>query len=329
MIIIKTPLRISFFGGGTDYPDWYLKHGGQVISTAIDKYVYLNLDWNPEKKEKKYVFSWRRDERVNYVNKIYHPCVREVLKFYNRKIYKKKIKIYYSSDLPGNSGLGSSSAFTVGLINGVNLLLNKKLSKKSLANKSIFFEREILKENVGSQDQIICTYGGFANTVFFKNGNFKIKQIKITSKNLLKLERNLFLVNTNQKRFASKIAKTQILRMEEKKYFYAQLNYITDQAKKLLSLKKLDIKKFSELLNKSWEVKKNLSPNITNSKIDRLINLLKINGAMGAKLLGAGGGGFILALVPPKFQAKFKKKMSKYSMCSIKFDYLGSRNINQ
>ena len=305
MIINKTPFRISFFGGGTDFPEFFNKHSSTVISSTINKFCYTSLKKQLIVDKSKFKFSYSMIDNVDNIEDIEHPVIRACLKYFD---VNDPLEIHYDADLPGRSGIGSSSSFTVGLLHTLNKFYKRKVSKKQLAETAIHIEREILKENVGSQDQIICTYGGFANTVFFKNGNFKIKQIKITSKNLLKLERNLFLVNTNQKRFASKIAKTQILHMEEKKYFYAQLNYITDQAKKLLSLKKLDIKKFSELLNKSWEVKKNLSPNITNSKIDRLINLLKINGAMGAKLLGAGGGGFILALVPPKFQAKFKKK---------------------
>jgi len=308
MIIIKTPLRISFFGGGTDYPDWYLKHGGQVISTAIDKYIYLNLDWNYFRDERKYIFSWRKTEKVNNPKNILHPCVKEVLKYYKRKFRDKKIKIYYASDLPGNSGLGSSSAFTVSLVNGINLLLKKKLSKRNLAKKSIFFEREILKENVGLQDQIICSFGGLRNTVFVKNGNFISKEIKISKKNKLKLQKHLILINTHQKRFASDIAKSQIMNIKNKINYYKKLNFITEEAKKVLSSKKLDILKFSELLNKSWEIKKNLSPNITNQAINKTMSIIKKNGAIGAKLLGAGGGGFILAVVPSKLHSKFKKK---------------------
>jgi D-glycero-alpha-D-manno-heptose-7-phosphate kinase len=328
MIIIKTPLRISFFGGGTDYPEWYSKHGGQVISTAIDKYIYLNLDWNSFRDEKKYIFSWRKTEKVNNPNKIFHPCVREVLKFYKKKFKEKKIKIYYSSDLPGNSGLGSSSAFMVGLINGINLLLNKKLNKRNLAKKSIFFERDILKENVGLQDQIICSFGGFRHTIFFKNGSFKSKEIKINKKNKSMLEKNLILINTHQKRFASNIAKTQILNIDRKINYYKKLNIITEEAKKVFSSKRLNILKFSQLLNRSWEIKKDLSPNITNRRIDKIISMIKKNGAIGAKLLGAGGGGFILAVVPSKLQARFKKKVSNLSPSNIKFYNSGSLNIN-
>ena len=321
MLISKTPYRISFFGGGSDYPSWYIKNGGKVISSTIDKYIYISCRNLPPFFEHKHRIVWSRIEMVKETNQIKHNVVREMLKHFK---IKNGLEIHYDGDLPARSGMGSSSVFVVGLMNLFNNYLKKKITKKELAKKSIFFEQKILKEAVGSQDQIAATYGGFNKIIFKKGGEFNATQIKIKKTTLNKLNDNLLLVYTGLKRTAHEIAKDYVgkLKKTKKLNILEILNFVNEGER---VLKNNDLNSFGRLLHESWLAKKSLSSLITNSTIDEIYNDMMHKGALGGKLLGAGGGGFFLFFVPHHKQKKIIKHFKKLITVPFKFTNEGSK----
>jgi len=323
MIISKTPYRISFFGGGSDYPEWYLKNNGTVISTTINKYVYVSCRKLNKYFKHNYRVSYSKVEEVKRIDQILHPAVRGVL--LNSKI-KEGLEIHYDGDLPSRSGMGSSSSFVVGLENVINDYQKNKISKKILAQKSFFIERNVLKENVGYQDQIAASYGGFNKINFSKKG-FIVNKIKLQTKFENAMNNNLFLVYTGLQRRAEKIAGKYIPKLNTKKKANIKkiLNHVIEANKLILEDNPND---FGRLLHETWTEKKKLSPFITNSKIDELYNLGIKNGSFGGKLLGAGGGGFILFYVDKNHIYKFKKKLTKFNILQIKPENRGSQIIH-
>ena len=301
MIISKTPYRISFFGGGSDYPNWFNKYTGKVLSTTINKHIYLSCRYLPNFFNHKYRIVWSRIENVKKINQIKHLAVKNLLKYLK---FNEGIEIHYDGDLPARSGMGSSSCFTVGLLKALEEIKKKNILKKDLAKKSIYFEQKIMKEIVGSQDQIAASYGGFNKITFYKS-NFKLKKIKKT-RNVKMLENNLILIYTGINRTAHKIAASYNKKLiSKKKEYIDKIITLVDQGEKLLSSG--DINDFGELLNEGWYLKKKLSHSITNKKIDELYQLLLENGATGGKLLGAGGGGFLLMYVKKNLEKNFLK----------------------
>jgi len=214
MIISKTPYRISFFGGGSDYPEWYFENGGEVLSSTIDKYIYISCRYLPHFFSHKHRIVWSKLETVKKTSEIKHNAVRELL---NLMKIKKGMEIHYDGDLPARSGMGSSSCFVVGLINTINTLTKIKFNKKDLANKSIYFEQKILNETVGSQDQIAATYGGFNKIKFFAGGQFQVSPIKLNKKNFQELNKNLLLMYTGIKRTAQHIARSYVEKIKNEK----------------------------------------------------------------------------------------------------------------
>ncbi len=323
MIISRTPYRISFFGGGTDYPEWYKKFGGEVISTSINKYVYISVRNLPEFFKHKYRILYSKDEQVQKLENIKHKPVREILKYYK---INNGIEVHYDGDIPAKTGVGSSSAFVVGFLNAITALKNKNINKLDLARKSIFLETKILNEVVGSQDQVACACGGFNNIIFNKNGSFKIKKINIENKDKVILQNNLFLVYSKIQRTAEIIAKSFVNNLSEKKIKEMQIiNGILRDAKKIIRSKKFG--DFGKLLHESWLAKRSLSSKVTNDKIDELYNYALESGADGGKLLGAGGGGFFVFYVKRNNQKKFIKKMKKTLILPFQFDDTGSKII--
>lgn len=323
MIISKTPFRISFFGGGTDYPEWYLKNGGEVISTTINKYVYISLRKLPAFFDHKYRIVYSKDEVVKNLDEIQHKPVREILKYFKVNI---GLEIHYDSDLPARSGVGSSSAFVVGLLNSLMCLNNLKTNKKILGSKSIYLETKILKETVGSQDQIACSYGGFNNIRFLKNGKFIVKKISLSSNKKKELEQNLFLVFSKIQRTAEIVAKSFVNKLSSIKY--REMESIKDiliEAKKNFQNDNID--NFGNLLHESWLLKKKLSSKISNNELDDLYNHAISSGASGGKILGAGGGGFFIFYVKKNNHKKFLKKMKKTVIIPFKFENSGSQIV--
>ena len=320
MIISKTPYRISFFGGGSDYPSWYVNNEGMVLSTTINKFVYISCRKLPPFFNHKYRIVWSKLETVKKINQINHKPIKKMLNYYK---IKNGLEIHYDGDLPARSGMGSSSVFVVGLLNLLNNLIGKKITKKDLAKKSIFFEQKILKENVGSQDQIAVAYGGFNKIVFKRGGDFNVSKITLSKKIVKDLNKNLLLVYTGITRNAHDIAKNYIKKLDKSKssHILKILNFVNEAE---IILKGGDLDDFGRLLHESWVEKKNLSSNISNSGIDNIYNFAMQNGALGGKLLGAGGGGFFLFYVPTNMQKRFLKSLKKKIIIPFNFSNEGS-----
>ena len=290
MIMSKTPYRISFFGGGTDYPIWYKNNGGEVLSTTIDKYLYLTCRHLPPFFNHKHRIVWSQIEKVNSLDEIKHYAVKKIFKY--MKI-KKGLELHYDGDLPAQSGMGSSSAFVVGLMNLLHAFKGKELSKKVLANKSLFIEQRILNETVGSQDQISTSYGGFNSIKFYKNKTFSVNSFSIKKKIFSKLEKNLFIVYSGINRRANNIASKYVYELnKQKKQQMIEIQAFVKKAKIYLNKGMLD--DFGYLIGESWQKKKELSNNISSTKIDHIYSLAMKNGALGGKVLGAGGGGMMV-----------------------------------
>ena len=324
MIISKTPFRISFFGGGSDYPDWYLKNGGRVLSTTINKYLYISLKKLPKFFPHNYRISYSRVECVKKVSDIKHIAIREVLK---RNLNRIKCEINCISDLPARSGIGSSSTFSVGLLNAVYNFNRKKISKENLYKKAIYLERDILNENVGSQDQIAAAVGGLNSIEFNKNGKIHIRKINCKKSRIIEFQNKLLLFYTGKQRKASSIAKEHIDTIKKKKLDMSYFSNLALEAEKiLLSNKNLDI--LGELLHESWEKKKKISTKISSSKIDDYYNIAKKSGALGGKILGAGGGGFLLIFCNEKKKNIIKKNLNFLENIDFSFEAKGSRIIN-
>ena len=320
MIITKTPYRISFFGGGSDYPSWYEKNGGAVLSTTINKFLYISCRFSPKYFKKKYRIIWRKIENVQRVNQINHKAVRELLKYLK---IKSGLEIHYYGDLPARSGMGSSSCFTVGLMQTLYRIKKINLNKLDLAKKSIYFEQNVMKEVVGSQDQVSATYGGFNKIVFKTGGGFNVFPFSSKKKKIQKLNKNLLLVYSGLTRTAHHIAKSYVhkLQTSKKSHILEILNFVKE-GERILKEGKLD--DFGKLLHESWLEKKSLSPLIANSHINEIYDLALKKGALGGKLLGAGGGGFLVFYVPHHKQKNFIRHFKNLINVPFKFTSEGS-----
>ena len=329
MIISRTPFRISFFGGGTDYPEWFTKNDGSVISTTIDKYCYINLRNLPPFFDHNYRLRYFKKEEVKKISDIKHPSIRECLKYLNFK-ENKRLEIVHSADLPALSGLGSSSTFTVSLLHALHTMKNENVTKKQLALEAIHIERNLIKEKVGSQDQTAAAFGGLNHIVFESNGNLKINNIFFSKDKILELEESSILLFTGLQRKANVIAKDKVRNIKDNinDKNLENISKLTNQAlQEVFFKKKLDLKKFGEALKDQWEFKKKLSTKVSNNQIDKIFQEAYSKGAYGGKILGAGGGGFILFLVPKNKQKSFLKHFSKYLKVPFRIDNTGSQII--
>ena len=323
MIIVKTPFRVSLFGGGTDFPKYYLNNGGCVIGGSIDKFSYVTARFLPEVFNYKHRIVWSKNETVNKINEIFHPTVKAVFK--KLKI-KKGLELHYQGDLQKNSGLGTSSSFCVGLINSISNLYNIKKSKKTLAIDSIDVEQRIMKENCGSQDQIWAAYGGFNYIKFNKTGSFSVNKIKISDSNLFKLNNNFFLIYTGIQKFSNYVEKDKIVKINQNIKALDEIKKMTLSFKSLLETNST-IDTVGEMLNDYWHLKKSLSKKVTNYKIDEIYNIAMNSGASGGKVIGSGGGGFILVYCKKKFQSNLRKNLKKIPIIKFKFTNEGSKII--
>jgi len=323
MIISRTPFRISFFGGGTDYPAWYLKHGGAVLATTIDKYCYITCRYLPPFFEHRYCVIYSKMEYCQTVGEIAHPAVREVLRYLN---HERGLEIHHDGDLPARSGMGSSSAFTVGLLHALNALNGHMTSKKQLAMDSIHIEQDLLKETVGSQDQVLAAYGGLNHISFLPNGEISVKPITILPERMRELNSNLMLFYTGVKRTASNIAESYVNGIEERKRQLRLIKDLVDESVSILNSSQ-DITGFGELLREAWQAKRSLSSSVSNPHLDEILDLAMSGGAIGGKLTGAGGGGFLLLFVPPSRQKQVREKLNKLIYVPFKFEFSGSQII--
>ncbi len=323
MIISRTPHRISFFGGGTDYPEYYLKYGGKTLGVAINKYSYLNIRKLPPFFNYKHRIVYSKQENVNNLDEIIHPSVRETLKYMN---IKDGLSIHHDGDIPARSGMGSSSAFTVGLINSINALNGKITSKYNLTKKAIHIEQHLIKENVGSQDQVFAAYGGLNTINFLQNGKISITPILLDKDKMIKFQDNIMLFFSGLSRTASDIVEEQMKRTSINIPNLNKMKNLVDEAYDILTSNR-DLREFGELLNSTWELKKSLSSKITNLQIDSMYNKAMKAGAIGGKLLGAGGGGFMSFYVEKKNQEAVKRALSEYLYIPFNFDFDGSKIV--
>jgi D-glycero-alpha-D-manno-heptose-7-phosphate kinase len=326
MIISKTPFRISFFGGGTDYPAWYLKEGGAVLSTTIDKYCYITCRVLPPFYEMKYRVVWSHIEAVFSISEILHPAVREGLKYLDINGDFGGLEIHHQGDLPARAGMGSSSSFVVGLFRVLAALKGQIVSRHDLVRTAIDFEQSVLKENVGSQDQVAAGYGGFNLIHFCKNGEIRVEPITISTARIAELESNLMLLYTGTSRLSSEVAGDFILNIEKKADVLRKMREMVDQALLILASQKR-ISEFGTLLNESWKLKQSISEKVSNPIIDKIYDTAIKNGALGGKLLGAGSSGFMLLFAPPEKQAQIKDALPGYLHVPFKFESEGSTII--
>jgi D-glycero-alpha-D-manno-heptose-7-phosphate kinase len=325
MIISKTPYRVSFFGGGTDYPQWYLENGGAVLSTTIDRYCYITCRVLPSFYEVKYRVVWAHIENVSSISEILHPAVREGLK-YAGVANGVSLEIHHYGDLPSRAGMGSSSSFVVGLFKVLTALKKEMIGKHELAEMAIRFEQTVLKENVGSQDQVAAAYGGLNVINFQKDGQIQVNPVIIATERLLELESNLMLLYTGTKRLSSDVAGDFVANFKRKTIVLQEMHTMVDQAVSILSGQS-DINKFGSLLNESWKLKRSVSDKVSNTTVDRIYDTAMANGAIGGKLLGAGSSGFMLIFASPENQILIKEAMPMYLYVPFKFDNTGSTII--
>jgi D-glycero-alpha-D-manno-heptose-7-phosphate kinase len=324
MIIIRTPYRISFFGGSTDYPAWYREHGGSVISTTVNKYSFLVLRKLPPIFDYKYRIRYYDRQETNSLEAIEVPVIREAIKYMG---FTDGLDITHHGDLPNRTGVGSSSSFTVGLLHGLSVLQNQNLTKRDLALKAIDLEQNILKESVGSQDQIAASFGGFNKVVFGGNWEFVCSPMHVSKETLTELESWVQVFFTEQLRNASDIAEKKIENIKAKQVDLNIVRQITEEAEKILfSNSKTRVQELAKLMNEQWQHKKTIEKSITNSDIDEIYTKGLRAGAVGGKLLGAGGGGFMLFLTPPDKQKNVACALGLKEV-PIDFEYLGSQLI--
>jgi D-glycero-alpha-D-manno-heptose-7-phosphate kinase len=296
MIITRTPLRVSFFGGGTDYPVWYKEYGGAVLSTTIDKYCYITCRRLPPFFDYRSRISYSKVENVSDNHKIEHPSVRGCLQFMG---IQEGVEIHHVADLPARTGLGTSSAFTVGLLLGLYALNNRMRNKHLLAKDAIHVEQEILREAVGAQDQVAASYGGFNHISFASDESVEINPILAPTQRIAELQNRMALFFTGFSRTAAEIAKEQVKETPKRTTELSTMLDMVDEAVEIVTNDRRQIDEFGSLLHESWKLKKTLTDRISSPQIDEIYEAGREAGAIGGKLLGAGGGGFMLFFIPP------------------------------
>jgi len=323
MIISRTPFRISFFGGGTDYPGWYLENGGAVLGTTINKYCYITCRYLPPFFEHRLRIQYTKTEACRSIEEIQHPAVREVLRFLK---IERGLEIHHDGDLPARSGMASSSAFTVGLLHALYALLGRMPSKHQLAMEAIHVEQNMIKETVGSQDQVLTAHGGFNRVHFVSSGEIIVNPITVGSETVHDLNNHCMLFYTGISRFASNVAKEYVPSLKEKE---KQLNEMKDLVESAIDLlgDGGDITDFGRLLHEAWELKQSLGSRISSPEIEDIYRAAISGGALGGKVLGAGGGGFILFFVPPGRHDEVRKALKTFLWVPFKFEFHGSQII--
>ena len=324
MIISRTPFRVSFFGGGTDYPAWYREHGGAVLSTAIDKYCYISVRELPPFFDHRFRIVYSLVENVKEVREIAHPAARAVLETMR---VTKGLEIHHDGDLPARSGVGSSSAFTVGLICAIHALEGRHVSKEALADEAIHVEQEVLREAVGVQDQISAAFGGFNHITFRQDGVYQVSPMILAPDRLTALQDHLMLFFTGISRTAAEIAQSQIDNLGNRGAELQTMAQMVDRAIDILLSPTSDLVDFGRLLGESWSLKRTLSDRVSNSTIDACYDAALAAGAVGGKLLGAGGGGFMLLFVRPEHQTRVREALKTLIRVPFKFDMSGSRVV--
>lgn len=329
LIASRTPLRVSFFGGGTDYPDYFSRHPGAVVGMAIDRYVYVSAVRLSDIIDYKYRLTYSRLERVSDASELEHPVVRALLQ---HEGVDCPLDISIQADLPASSGLGSSSAFTVGLVNLLNALKGKTTTRLDLGQKAIHVEQVLLKENVGVQDQLHAAFGGM-NRFDFVDGRTRITPVQMTTECEDYLMSSLVLVYTGKTRFASKVLTEQVHSTKERKIDRELSHLLALVSQSVDVLESSDpeamLHYFGTMMHEGWLTKRSLSSGISSPEIDALYEAALAAGALGGKLCGAGGGGFLLMVVPPHAREEFHTAMNSHCLIPIGMDRQGSVILSQ
>ena len=323
MIIIRTPYRVSLFGGGTDHPDWYQKHCGSVISFAINKYSYINVRELPPFFKHNFRIAYSKVELSNDISDIQHPAVREGIRKFAPGI---NLELHHHGDLPARSGVGSSSAFAVGLIHSLYGLNNQKISLNELAQLAIDFEQKTLNETVGSQDQIACSLGGLNFINFGPGDTWKVETLNLLPKYLEEVESRIVLLYSGINRLSSDISKSLLNNLDSKSQMMNRTQELAVKCKEIF-ISEGDLSLVGPMLNESWELKKAMNPSSVTPLLEDLFIRAKLAGAEGGKILGAGGGGFCLFWVDPKIREVFIKKMAPAVVVPIRISHEGSTRI--
>ncbi|HET7265937.1 MAG TPA: kinase [bacterium] len=323
MIVTRTPYRISFFGGGTDYPVWYREHGGAVLAATIDKYCYLSCRYLPPFFEHRLRVVWSKIEMCQTVDEIQHPAVREVLRHLG---IDRGVEIHHDGDLPARSGMGSSSSFTVGLLHALYALKGQMPSKGRLASESVFIEQEVLKESVGSQDQVLAAHGGLNHVVFGRDGDILVNPVTLSQDLAQQLSGHLMLFYTGITRTASEVAESYIQRTETNEHHMQALGGMVEEGLAILNDGR-DLARFGRLLDEAWKAKRSLSTSVSSREIDDLYDAARAAGAIGGKLTGAGGGGFMLLFVEPHNRRRVRERLNSLLHVPFRFSFGGSQVV--
>lgn len=327
MIITQTPFRMSFFGGGTDMESFFIKHGGAVLSTTFDKYCYVNVRHLPRFFDYSTELSYSRTERVTSIEDIEHPAIRNAMKMLDMH----EIRLTYEADLPARSGLGTSSSFAVGMLNAFYALKGKYADKKKLADEAIYLERVLCEEAGGWQDQIAASFGGFNRINFNTDGTYDVLPVIISPERKKNLNDNLMMFFTGFTRFSSDVQKANAgtkETQEAKEKRYLEMLSLVDKAEQILTDKNTDLDNFGRLLDHTWKLKKQTGSAVSTNSIDALYEKGMQAGALGGKLLGAGGGGFIVFYVQPEYQEAVKEAMKELMYIPFRFEDGGTRVIH-
>ncbi len=323
MIICRTPYRVSFFGGGTDYPDWYRQHGGAVLAATIDKYCYLTCRYLPPFFEHRFRIVYRKIESCTTIDEISHPAVRETLRFLG---VDRGIELHHDGDLPARSGMGSSSAFTVSLLHALRALRGEISSRTQLARDSIHLEQVVLQETVGSQDQVMAAHGGLRHVKFHPDGDIEIAPLTLTAERIAELKDHLLLVYTGIVRTASDVARSYVADIGSRRRQLRVMKELVDESIDILA-SGMNICAFGDLLHESWQAKRSLSTCVSNSEVDDLYARARAAGALGGKLTGAGGGGFLLLFAPPDRHADILAALPGHIHVPFSFETSGSQIV--
>lgn len=324
MIISRTPFRVSFFGGGTDYPDWFQEHGGAVLATTIDKYCYISVRELPPFFDHRFRVVYSIVENVKEIADIAHPAVRAVLQ---RLQTDRGLEIHHDGDLPARAGLGSSSSFTVGLLGAIHALNGRHTTKEALAAEAIHVEQCLLREPVGLQDQISAAWGGFNQITFRPDATYDVAPMILPRERLAALQDHLMLVFTGISRLAPEVAQTVISNLKNRTEELKAMQQMVAQAVDILGSPRTEIEAFGRLLNEAWTLKRRLSDRVSNAAVDSLYETAMRAGAIGGKLLGAGGGGFVLLFVRPDERARVRDALRDLIAVPFKFEMSGCRIV--
>lgn len=328
MIITRTPFRISFFGGGTDYPHWFRQHGGQVLATAIDRYCYLFCRWLPPFFDHRHRVVYSQIENVSQLSEVSHPAARGVLQYLEvgAEGADRGVSIHHEGDLPARSGLGSSSSYTVGLLHAIHALRGQLMSKEELASQAIHVEQDVLCETVGCQDQILAAHGGFNQVIFHPDDSYEVRPLVIAPERRQRLIDHLLLVFTGISRISSDVAGSYVPALTEKEAQLKRMMALVDQAIDVLRGSG-PLLPFGELLHDAWQIKRGLGVKVSNPQIDQIYSDARAAGAIGGKVLGAGGGGFMLFFAPPAAHPEILARIGGRVHVPFGIDSEGSRVV--